>query len=38
VSRATDITGKVQPTAKELDSKKSFLEENSQSPRKLKIV
>ena len=38
VSRATDITGKVQPTAKELESKKSFLEENSQHPRKLKIA
>jgi hypothetical protein len=37
VSRATDVTGKVQPTAKDLESKKSFLEENSQSPRKLKI-
>src|ERR1700720_928640 len=38
VSRATDITGKVQPTAKDLESKKSFLEENSQNPRKLKIA
>jgi DMSO/TMAO reductase YedYZ molybdopterin-dependent catalytic subunit len=38
VSRATDVTGKVQPTAKELESKKSFLEENSQNPRKLKIA
>src|SRR6202521_882835 len=38
ISRATDITGKVQPTAKDLESKKSFLEENSQSPRKLKIA
>jgi DMSO/TMAO reductase YedYZ molybdopterin-dependent catalytic subunit len=38
ISRATDVTGKVQPTAKDLESKKSFLEENSQSPRKLKIA
>jgi len=38
ISRATDATGKVQPTAKDLESKKSFLEENSQSPRKLKIA
>ncbi len=38
VSRATDVTGLVQPTAKELESKKSFLEENSQNPRKLKIA
>jgi DMSO/TMAO reductase YedYZ molybdopterin-dependent catalytic subunit len=38
VSRATDITGRVQPTAKDLESKKSFLEENSQNARKVKIV
>jgi DMSO/TMAO reductase YedYZ molybdopterin-dependent catalytic subunit len=38
VSRATDVTGKVQPTAKELESKKSFLEENSQNPRTLTIA
>jgi DMSO/TMAO reductase YedYZ molybdopterin-dependent catalytic subunit len=38
VSRATDITGKVQPTAKDLESKKSFLEENSQKERKVKIA
>lgn len=38
VSRATDITGLVQPTAKDLESKRSFLEENSQNPRKLKIA
>jgi hypothetical protein len=38
ISRATDVTGKVQPTLKDLESKKSFLEENSQSPRKLKIA
>ena len=38
VSRATDVTGKAQPTAKDLESKKSFLEENSQNPRKITIV
>ncbi len=38
VSRATDVTGLVQPTAKDLESKRSFLEENSQNPRKLKIA
>jgi DMSO/TMAO reductase YedYZ molybdopterin-dependent catalytic subunit len=38
VSRVTDITGTVQPTAKDLESKRSFLEENSQNPRKLKIA
>ncbi len=38
VSRATDITGKVQPTAEDLDTKKSFLEDNSQHPRKVVIA
>ena len=38
VSRVTDITGKVQPTEQELESKKSFLEQNSQAPRKIKIA
>jgi hypothetical protein len=38
VSRVTDVTGKVQPTAQENESKKSFLEENSQNPRKVKIA
>jgi DMSO/TMAO reductase YedYZ molybdopterin-dependent catalytic subunit len=37
VSRVTDTTGKVQPTAQELETKKSFLEENSQAPRKVMI-
>jgi hypothetical protein len=37
VSRATDIAGKVQPTEKELENKKSFLEQNSQAPRKVMI-
>ena len=35
VSRVTDATGKVQPTAEELESKKTFLEDNSQHPRKV---
>jgi DMSO/TMAO reductase YedYZ molybdopterin-dependent catalytic subunit len=38
ISRATDINGKVQPTAQENETKKSFLEENSQAPRKVKIA
>ena len=38
VSRATDTNGKVQPTAQELETKKSFLEENSQVPRKVMIA
>jgi hypothetical protein len=33
----TDITGKVQPTTEELASKKTFLEDNSQFPRKITI-
>jgi len=37
VSRVTDATGKVQPTAAENETKKSFLEENSQAPRKVMI-
>jgi hypothetical protein len=37
VSRATDANGVVQPTAAELENKKSFLEDNSQFPRKLTI-
>jgi len=37
VSRAIDVTGKIQPTAQELENKKSFLEDNSQSVRKVKI-
>jgi DMSO/TMAO reductase YedYZ molybdopterin-dependent catalytic subunit len=37
VSRAIDATGKIQPTAKELENKKSFLEDNSQTVRKIKI-
>jgi DMSO/TMAO reductase YedYZ molybdopterin-dependent catalytic subunit len=37
VSRVTDTTGKVQPTAEELENKKTFLEDNSQFPRKVMI-
>ena len=38
ISRATDVNGKVQPTAQENETKKSFLEENSQASRKVKIA
>ena len=34
VSRVTDVNGNVQPTAEELAEKKTFLEDNSQHPRK----
>jgi DMSO/TMAO reductase YedYZ molybdopterin-dependent catalytic subunit len=37
VSRVTDVTGKVQPTVEELATKKTFLEDNSQFPRKVMI-
>jgi hypothetical protein len=37
VSRVSDINGTVQPTAEALESKKTFLEDNSQFPRKVKI-
>jgi DMSO/TMAO reductase YedYZ molybdopterin-dependent catalytic subunit len=37
VSRATDEEGTVQPTAAELSRKKTFLEDNSQYPRKVRI-
>jgi len=37
VSRAIDVTGAIQPTAKELENKKSFLEDNGQTPRKIKV-
>jgi len=37
VSRVTDITGKTQPTAEDLANKKTFLEDNSQFPRKVMI-
>jgi DMSO/TMAO reductase YedYZ molybdopterin-dependent catalytic subunit len=38
VSRVIDVTGKIQPTEKELENKKSFLEDNSQFPRTLTIA
>jgi hypothetical protein len=37
VSRATDVNGLVQPTDKEIETKKTFLEDNSQHPRKILI-
>jgi DMSO/TMAO reductase YedYZ molybdopterin-dependent catalytic subunit len=37
VSRVTDVNGQVQPTAAELARKKSFLEDNSQFPRKVMV-
>jgi DMSO/TMAO reductase YedYZ molybdopterin-dependent catalytic subunit len=37
VSRATDAEGRVQPTLEELKRKKTFLEDNSQFPRKVMI-
>jgi DMSO/TMAO reductase YedYZ molybdopterin-dependent catalytic subunit len=37
VSRVTDVNGQVQPTAEQLESKKTFLEDNSQHPRKVMI-
>jgi DMSO/TMAO reductase YedYZ molybdopterin-dependent catalytic subunit len=38
VSRATDVNGVVQPTAADLSRKKTFLEDNSQFPRKVMIA
>jgi DMSO/TMAO reductase YedYZ molybdopterin-dependent catalytic subunit len=38
VSRVTDVNGKVQPTAEDLENKKTFLEDNSQHPRKVMIA
>ena len=38
VSRVTDAQGNVQPTADELKRKKTFLEDNSQFPRKITIA
>jgi DMSO/TMAO reductase YedYZ molybdopterin-dependent catalytic subunit len=38
VSRVTDVTGAVQPTAEALENKKTFLEDNSQHPRKVMIA
>jgi hypothetical protein len=38
VSRLTEVSGAVQPTEQELETKKSFLEHNAQSVRKLTIA
>jgi len=38
VSRVTDEDGNVQPTAEELKRKKTFLEDNSQFPRRIRIA
>lgn len=38
VSRATDEEGNVQPTAAELSRKKTFLEDNAQYPRRVRIA
>ena len=38
ISRVTDVNGKVQKTAAENETKKSFLEEDSQAPRKVRVA
>jgi len=38
VSRVTDVNGAVQPTLEDLETKKTFLEDNSQHPRKVVIA
>jgi DMSO/TMAO reductase YedYZ molybdopterin-dependent catalytic subunit len=38
ISRVTDANGQVQPTVEELARKKTFLEDNSQMPRKVMIA
>jgi DMSO/TMAO reductase YedYZ molybdopterin-dependent catalytic subunit len=38
VSRVTDANGTVQPTMEDLESKKTFLEDNAQFPRKVMIA
>jgi DMSO/TMAO reductase YedYZ molybdopterin-dependent catalytic subunit len=38
VSRVTDTAGHVQPTEKDLENKKSFLEHNAQAPRKIMVA
>jgi DMSO/TMAO reductase YedYZ molybdopterin-dependent catalytic subunit len=38
VSRVTDVEGTVQPEAAELKRKKTFLQDNAQHPRKIRIV
>jgi DMSO/TMAO reductase YedYZ molybdopterin-dependent catalytic subunit len=37
VSRVTDVNGNIQPTAEDIANKKTFLEDNSQQPRKVVI-
>lgn len=37
VSRVIDVNGKIQPTVEQLEIKKTFLEDNSQYPRKVMI-
>jgi DMSO/TMAO reductase YedYZ molybdopterin-dependent catalytic subunit len=37
VSRVIDVTGRIQPTAEQLANKKTFLEDNSQHPRKVMV-
>ena len=37
VSRVTDVNGEIQPEAHELINKKTFLEDNSQHPRKVRV-
>lgn len=38
VSRVTDVNGQVQPTEADLATKKTFLEDNSQHPRKVRLA
>jgi hypothetical protein len=38
VSRVTDVEGNTQPTLDDLKTKKTFLEDNAQFPRKVKIA
>ncbi len=38
VSRATDVNGAIQPVSADLRRKKTFLEDNAQFPRKIRIV
>jgi hypothetical protein len=38
ISRVTDVNGQVQKTAQDNDTKKSFLEEDSQAPRKVRVT
>jgi hypothetical protein len=37
VSRVTDANGEVQPTTADLKNKRTFLEDNAQFPRKVKV-